>query len=108
VFAEAGHIHNSYLEVLYNNGIVGLIPILAINIIITVNLGRVVRRPGSQEIRYYAAGALALFVHLQVWGLTAMTFGSTADLRFMTFLALLLLSEVLKSESACTLSGRNA
>jgi len=107
-FAEAGHIHNSYLEVLYNNGIVGLIPVLTMNIIIVVNLARVVRRPGSQEIRCYAAGALALFVHLQTWGLTAPTFGSTADIRFMTFLVLVLLSEVLKSEAARTLSNGNA
>ena len=30
--------HNSFLEVLYNNGLAGLIPILVINVLIVVNL----------------------------------------------------------------------
>jgi O-antigen ligase len=91
-FAEAGHIHNAFLEVLYNNGVVGLIPILIMSFVIVVNLGRVLQRPLTVQERYFAAGALALYLHLLVWGMTAPTFGGTPDNRFMTFFALFLIS----------------
>jgi exopolysaccharide production protein ExoQ len=91
-FAEAGHIHNAFLEVLYNNGIVGLIPILIMNFLIVINLGKVIKLPIPPDIRYYATAALALYMHLLLWGLTAPTFGGTPDHRFMIFFAVLLVS----------------
>lgn len=91
-FAEAGHIHNAFLEVLYNNGVVGLTPILIMNVVIVFNLGHVLRRSLPPRERYFAAAALALYLHLLVWGMTAPTFGGTPDNRFMTFFALLVIS----------------
>jgi len=91
-FAEAGHIHNSFLETLYNNGVAGLIPILIMSYVIVVNLGSVLRRHLAARERYFAATALALYLHLLVWGMTAPTFGGTPDNRFMTFFALLPIS----------------
>jgi O-antigen ligase len=99
-FAEAGHIHNAFLEILYNNGVVGLVPILAMNFLIVVNLGHVLKRPANLHARYYAATALALYLHLLLWGITAPTFGSTADSRFMTFFAVLLVSVHLRAQSS--------
>lgn len=97
-FAEAGNMHNSFLEVLYNNGIAGLLPILMINVLIVVNLRCVLVRPPTPQIRYYAAAAFALYVHLFVWGLVAATFGGAPDYRFMTLFAVLLISMVLRGQ----------
>src|SRR5262249_53364796 len=74
-FAEAGHTHNSFLEVLYNNGVVGLIPILFMIWLIVTNLAFVLKRTPTQQVRYYAALSLALFVQLLVWGMVSPTFG---------------------------------
>ena len=98
-FAEAGNMHNSFLEVLYNNGLAGLIPILLINVLIVVNLKGVLIRPPNPQTRYYAAAAFALYVHLFVWGLVAATFGGAPDNRFMTLFAVLLISMFLRAQS---------
>jgi O-antigen ligase len=98
-FAEAGNMHNSFLEVLYNTGLAGLIPTLAMNLIIANNLRIAITRPAGTTLRYYAASAFALFVHLFVWGLVAVTVGGAPDNRFMTFFALLLLSVYLRAQS---------
>lgn len=98
-FAEAGNMHNSFLEVLYNTGMAGLIPILIMNLIIVVNLRIALIRPVSTQLRYYAAAAFALYTHLFVWGLVATTMGGAPDNRFMTFFALLFISIFLRAQS---------
>jgi len=97
-FQEAGNMHNSFMEVLYNNGLAGLIPIAVINLLIVVNLKDAIIRPRSLELRYYAAAAFALFTHLFVWGLVAVTFGGPPDNRFMTFFAVLAISMFLRAQ----------
>ena len=97
-FEEAGNMHNSFLEVLYNNGLAGLIPIVVIVVLTVINLKSVILRPPTLQLRYYAAAALALETHLFVWGLVAVTFGGAPDARFMTFFALLLISMYLRSQ----------
>jgi O-antigen ligase len=99
VFQEAGNMHNSLLEALYNNGLAGLIPILIMNVLIVVNLKGIIIRPPTLELRYYAAAALAVQTHLFVWGLVAVTFGGAPDNRFMTFFAILLISMFLRAQS---------
>jgi len=98
-FQEAGNMHNSLMEVLYNNGLAGLIPILAMNLIIIVNLSKVIIRPPTLEMRYYAAGAFALYIHLFVWGLVAVTYGGAPDNRFMTLFAVLVISMFLRGQA---------
>jgi O-antigen ligase len=98
-FQEAGNMHNSFLEVLYNNGLAGLIPIVIMNVLIVINLKGVILRPPSLELRYYAAAALALQTHLVVWGLVAITFGGAPSDRFMTFFAILLVSMFLRGQA---------
>jgi O-antigen ligase len=98
-FAEADHIHNTFLEILYNNGIVGLLPILIMSVVIVINLARVIKRPATPQARYYGAAALALYLHLLLWGVTAPTFGSAPDNRFMTFFTVLVISMFLKAQT---------
>jgi O-antigen ligase len=98
-FQEAGNMHNSFLEVLYNNGVLGLVPIVMVNLLIVANLRAVVIRPPNLQVRYYAAAALALYTHLLIWGLVATTFGGAPDNRFMTFFAILLISMFLRGQA---------
>jgi len=98
-FAEAGNMHNSFLEVLYNTGLAGLIPILVMNLLIVKNLSVIVIRPPTMQLRYYAAGAFALYIHLFVWGIVATTIGGAPDNRFMTFFAILLISVFLRAQA---------
>ncbi len=98
-FAEAGNMHNSFLEVLYNTGLAGLVPIVAMNVCIVVNLRRALIRPSTLQLRYYAAAGFALYIHLFVWGLVSVTFGGAPDNRFMTFFALLVISMFLRGQS---------
>ena len=98
-FQEAGNMHNSFMEVLYNNGLAGVIPIALISLIIIANLSKVIIQPYTGELRYYAAGAFALYIHLFVWGLVAVTYGGAPDNRFMTFFALLVISMFLRNQA---------
>jgi len=98
-FAEAGNMHNSFLEVLYNNGLAGFLPIAVMSFLIVFNLKDPILRPTNLRQKYFAAAALALFTHLFVWGLVAATFGGAPDDRFMTFLAILVISMLLRAQS---------
>jgi hypothetical protein len=104
-FQDAGNMHNSFLEVLYNNGLVGLIPIAMVCFLTVSNLTRVILHPPTLQMRYYGAAALALFILLFVWGLVAVTFGGAPDERFMTFLAVLVISMFLRGQ--CDKTYRN-
>jgi len=97
-FQEAGNMHNSFLEVLYNNGLAGLIPILIMNFVIVFNLKGPLLRPPTLRVRYYAVAAFALYTHLFVWGLVAVTFGGAPDDRFMIFFSVFLLSMLLRAQ----------
>jgi O-antigen ligase len=98
-FKDAGNMHNSFLEVLYNNGLAGLIPVLIMTIVTMNNLRLVILRPSNPQQRFFAVAALALEIHLVVWGLVAVTFGGQPDDRFMAFFALVLISTFLRAES---------
>ena len=98
-FAEAGNMHNSFLEVVYNDGLAGLIPIVVMNVLIVVNLRSALIRPATLQLRYFAAAAFALYIHLFVWGLISVTFGGAPDNRFMTFFAVLMISMFLRGQS---------
>ncbi len=97
-FKDAGNMHNSFLEVMYNDGLAGVIPIAVIIVLTVVNLKTAILRPPTVELRYYAVTALALEIHLFVWGLVAVTFGGQPEDRFMTFFALLVVSMFLRSQ----------
>jgi O-antigen ligase len=99
-FAEAGQTHNSLIEPLYNNGLLGLLPILAMNYIIVRNLIAAMKDHSDSTARYMAAGSFAIYVHLFVWGMfTATSFGGLPDCAFMTFLTIFIISGFLKMRS---------
>jgi O-Antigen ligase len=97
VFPEAGQTHNSFLEPLYNNGILGLVIIVILNVLIVRNLFVAMKNRSDSTIHYLAAGAFAIYVNLFVWGMfTATPFGGQPNSAFMTFLAVFVVSGFLR------------
>lgn len=91
---EAGHMHNGFLEALYNNGLVGLILIVAIQVIIVRNLWRSVRHSAPADYSYQLGiGCLAIYVNLLINGLANASFGGRAWHPFMVLLALVVVSD---------------
>jgi O-antigen ligase len=92
----ASHLHNGFVEVLYNNGLLGLILIVIIIFAVPRNLIRVLRRaPSTDPVYRIAAGCLALYTLLFINGVFNASFGGKARPPFMLLFALVLISNKL-------------
>ena len=96
----AGHMHNAILESLYNNGLLGLSILLAMNLLIATDLVSLYRHASRPEIRLVAMSLIALYAFLFLNGLTESYFGGQASAFYLLFLGLFGLSEWLRSYSA--------
>jgi O-antigen ligase len=101
----AGHMHNALLESLYNNGLVGLFILLAMNYFIVRDLVDTYRRTAWREIRLVAISLLALYLFLFLNGLTEPYFGGQASAFYLLFLSLLGMSDWLRAYSTGTAPG---
>jgi O-antigen ligase len=91
---DAGHTHNGFLEVLYNNGLVGLVIFLLINAAIVRNLVTVIRNTNvSTAFNQIAVGCTVIYANLIANGLLNASFGGRAGGPFMMLLALVVISE---------------
>ena len=110
--AEFAHLHNSFLDVTYNLGLLGLIPMLVMHYGIVKNLRNAMRRAkvpaaindsegkqSSRTLYLLTVGILALYVNLLINGMLTTVFGGRATFLFMSFLAVLALSEIVNRES---------
>jgi O-antigen ligase len=103
---QAPHLHNGFIEALYNSGVIGLVLIVAILIVIPKNLYRVLRRaPPRDRVYQIAAGCLALYVFLLINGLFNSSFGGKASAPFMLMLALVVVSRKLLDQTPLGLAG---
>ncbi len=94
----APHLHNGFLESLYNTGGIGFILLLMILFVIPRNLIRVLRRVPKDEYLYrVAAGCLALYAFLFINGLFNSSYGGKCTSPFMLLLALVVVSQKLLS-----------
>jgi len=93
---EAGHLHNGFVDVLYNNGLVGLVLILFMNAMIIKNLLRGNKHPGApRELYEIAVGLLAIYANLLINAFFNATIGGRPSALFMIFLAVFVVSESL-------------
>lgn len=102
----AEHMHNGFLEVWFDNGVIGLLALLAIqgatvrNLIVTKRLASQVKTvpdlSGARTARILAVGSLALFFNLILNGLFNSSFGGRAIGPYMLMIALLMMSERLR------------
>lgn len=89
---DAGQLHNAFLEVLYNNGCLGLTLVLAMNVCILRNTWVALRHSRSSETRALVSGTLAIYFFLLLNGLVEPTFGGRPSCVFMVFEGLVVLS----------------
>ena len=101
--ADVGHLHNGFLEALYNNGVVGLIFLIGIHAAILANLfyaKKTVRTyqkaGGSDQANTLIVGCFALYLDLFIYGLVTPAFGGRPTVHFMVFLSILGLSMALR------------
>jgi O-antigen ligase len=97
---DAGHLHNAFLEVLYNNGVVGLLLMLIVNGCIVRNVWVILRQSRDHTLRTLAAGSFALYVFLLLNGFVEPTFGGRPSCVFLVFQGLLLLTYSLRTAAA--------
>jgi O-antigen ligase len=97
-FWEAGHLHNGFMEVLYNNGLIGLVLLLAMHVAILKNAVAVLKTTRRHDSHVIAIGILVLYINILVNGLANATFGGHAYAPFMLFLALIVVSEALRKQ----------
>ncbi len=105
---SSSHMHNSFLETLYNNGLVGLGLVLMINYVIVRNLWRTVRDAASPEIRYLAVGAMAAFINLLINAMCNATFGGRPDASYLMLIAMVVISTQLLRMSKLPFPARAA
>jgi O-antigen ligase len=90
----APHMHNGFLEVMYNQGLIGLILIVIIHLVIVRNLFRAFRlRNTSNGMHLFAIGCIALYLNLLINGMFNASFGGRAEAPFMLLLALVVISD---------------
>lgn len=105
--AGAVHLHNGFIEVLYNNGAVGEILLLMVHFIMVRNIfsaigtARTLRnlQPASEQAwRGYLISifCLALYVHTFLQGLMGGHFGGRCMSPYMLWLALFMLSDAIR------------
>lgn len=95
---QPGHLHNGFLEVWYNNGLIGLFIMLMMHGVVIRNLIRVMRA-ASLPI---AAGCFAVYLNILINGMVSRAFGSRPDATFMMLFALVFVSERLLQEVSQT------
>jgi len=113
---EFMHLHNAFLEVAYNDGLLGLGLLLLVNGVIiknifgTLRMAATLRANGHQQgARAYllTVGVLALYVNSFLGGLFSANFGGRPRNFYMLFLAIFMLSAVMQ-QLVSNLSKRNA
>jgi O-antigen ligase len=94
VIWDPANLHNGFLEALFNNGLLGLALVLAIQCAIIARLARVVRLSGCPaSLRTVAIGGGAMLLNVLVAGMSNAVFGGRAEGPFVTMLALITISE---------------
>lgn len=103
----AVNLHNGFLEVAYNNGIIGLGLLVIINIIIVRGILQTLRTATALRERFpgdrrttlaylLTVGALAIYANLFINGLFNTAFGGRALSSYMLFLAMFFIVQVLQ------------
>jgi O-antigen ligase len=90
------HLHNGFLEVMYNNGLVGLVLMVMIHVVIVLDLIRALRRAPPDSFSYQVCvGCLAVYVNLLINGMFNASFGGRAWSFFMILLSMVVIAEKL-------------
>jgi len=88
------HLHNGFLEVMYNNGLVGLFVIVMMLGWTARNLIGVMRAVSHDHpLHQLAVGCFAIYLDIVINGMVSRTFGSRPDGTFMILFSLVFVSD---------------
>lgn len=88
------HLHNGFLEVMYNNGLIGLGVILMMQGWLVRNLIGVMRAvANTHPLHQLAVGCFAVYLDIFINGMVSRTFGSRPDGTFMILFSLVFVSD---------------
>jgi len=88
------HLHNGFLEVMYNNGLVGLFVIVMMLGWTARNLIGVIRAVSHDHpLHQLAVGCFAIYLDILINGMVSRTFGSRPDGTFMILFSLVFVSD---------------
>jgi O-antigen ligase len=91
---DAGHLHNGFLETLYNNGAAGLAVMLLIHGAIIRRVFKVLRRRDlDTDVLQLAAGCAAIYLNIFINSIFNASFGGRAGGMFLLLLALVVITE---------------
>lgn len=91
---QPGHLHNGFLEVWYNNGLIGLIVMLTMHYWLVRNLYLTMRTASFDDpVHMLAAGCFAIYLDILVNGMFSRTFGSRPDATFMILFSLIFVGD---------------
>ena len=95
---QAGHMHNGFMEALYNNGLIGLFLIVMVHAVIVRNLWKTMKANVSPRTQRLAIGCTAIYTNLLINGMFNATFSGRAEAPFMMLLAMVIVSIRLAQE----------
>jgi O-antigen ligase len=103
-FAEVGHLHNGFMETLYNQGLVGLVCLLGLHGSILANLLlarktslKLHSRLDISVLNVLVVGSFCLYLDLLINGLFTVAFGGRPTAHFMMFFGVLAWSIALRA-----------
>jgi O-antigen ligase len=104
-FAEVGHLHNGFLETLYNQGALGLICLVGLHAAILANLwfsrkavtAAAKSRVNLNVMNVLIVGSFCLYLDLLINGLFTVAFGGRPTAHFMMFFGVLAWSIALRA-----------
>jgi O-antigen ligase len=103
------HMHNGFLEVMYNNGLIGLFVTLMMQGWIVRNLVRVMRAVHHDHpLHQLAVGCFAIYLDILINGLVSRTFGSRPDGTFMILFSMVFVADRLWAAAKKKTEAREA
>lgn len=96
-FPEAGHLHNGFIDTLYNTGLLGATILVIIHVVIVRNLWRALKHASTRKARLVAVCLCAVYANLLINGLFNATFGGRMGAPFMLLFGLVVISEKLRT-----------
>lgn len=93
---EAGHLHNAFLDVLYNNGVVGLSLVILINFKLMKTLFQIIKRSDPHgEFFVIGVGLLSLYFFMFLNAFAYVPFGGRPHNQFILFLTIYMMAHKL-------------
>jgi O-antigen ligase len=107
------HLHNGYLDVCFNNGLIGVVLIVSLQLGVgrqlwrALRYSRLLKSPAGRNAQIMAAGTIALLVNLLLNGVFNATFGGRVKAAYMMLLGVVVIGEFLCEKTIAMRGAEN-